>query len=192
MHDLISFLSQNDKLVTSWTAIAALFVSFISIVIAVVNMGMQRAHNRKSVLPIANLSFGDYETAIFVRLQNVGVGPMIVESLVVAKRDKNDESTGKAIIDFMPELPSGHNWSHFVHDIDGRAISAKDHITLILLRGDPNDDVFVAIRRDVRRALSNLSVTVEYKNVYSERMPSASRHLGWFGRHVDAQGGGKS
>ena len=126
MHDLISFLSQNDKLVTSWTAIAALFVSIISIVIAVVNMGIQRAHNRKSVLPIANLSFGDYESAIFVRLQNVGVGPMIVESLVVARRDKNDESTGKAIIDFMPELPSGHDWSHFVHDIAGRRANMTD------------------------------------------------------------------
>jgi transposase InsO family protein len=113
MHDLISVLSQNDKLVASWTAIAALFVSVISIFIAVVNMSMQRAHNRKSVLPIANISIGDYENAIFVRLRNVGVGPMIVESLVVARRDKNDESTGKAIIDFMPELPSGHDWSHF-------------------------------------------------------------------------------
>jgi hypothetical protein len=116
---------------------------------------------------------------------------MIVESLVVARTDKN-EPTGKALIDFMPELPSGHDWSTFVHDIAGRAISAEDYITLILLEGDPNDDVFVAMRRDVRRSLSNLSVTVEYKNVYSERMPSASRHLRWFGRHVDAQGDEKS
>ena len=53
MRDVIKFLSEHEKLVTAWTAIAALFVSAISIVIAVANLFMQRAHNRKSVLPIA-------------------------------------------------------------------------------------------------------------------------------------------
>jgi len=91
---------------------------------------------------------------------------MIVENLVVMRTGKNDERTKKAIIEFMPKLPGRYTWSAFVRDISGRAISAKDHITLVLLQGDPDDDAFVAIRRDVRRALSNLSVTVEYTNIY--------------------------
>ena len=73
MQEFISILSANDKLVTSWTAILAVFISLISIIITVVNVAMQRAHNRKSVLPIGSLSLGDYENQIFVRLRNDGV-----------------------------------------------------------------------------------------------------------------------
>src|SRR5689334_985706 len=112
MQDLISFLSTNEKLVTAWTAIAAVFVSTISIIVAVVNVAMQRNHNRKSVLPIANIVFGDYENDLFIRLRNDGIGPMVVESVVVTTEGNNERA--EAVIDLLPPLPNGHHWNTFV------------------------------------------------------------------------------
>ena len=85
MDDVILFLSEHDKLVTSWTAILAVFISLVSVFIALINFAMQRADNRKALLPIGNLSLGDYENHIFVRLRNDGVGPMIVDHIVVKR-----------------------------------------------------------------------------------------------------------
>jgi hypothetical protein len=186
MHDMISFLSTNDKLVTAWTAIAALFVSIISIVVAVVNMTMQRAHNRKGVLPIGHISVADYENQLSVRLRNDGVGPMVVKKATVMKGG-DSQQTKLAIIEFMPELPNGILWSIFVGDISGRAVSAEDKIILISLEGDQEDAGFIAARRMIREALSDLTIKVEYENIYGERMPPVSRRLDWFARHLKAE-----
>jgi hypothetical protein len=182
MHDIVSFLSANDKLVTAWTAIAALFVSIISIVVAVVNMTMQRAHNRKSVLPIGHISVADYENQLSVRIRNDGVGPMVVKKATVMKG--GSQQVKSAIIDFMP---SGILWSAFVGDISGRAISAEDKIILISLEGNQEDSGFIAARRMIREALSDLTIKVEYENIYGERMPPVSRNLDWFARHLKAE-----
>ena len=183
MHDVIEFLSSNDKLVTAWTAIAALIVSVISIVIAIVNMTMQRAHNRKSVLPIGHLSVEDYENRISVRLQNNGVGPMIIEKVTVTRVSDGGQAKS-AVIDFMPELPSGYLWSAFVGDIAGRAITAEGNITLVALEGEQREKRFITARTMTREALSGLTIKVEYKNIYGESMPPASRSLSWFGRSL--------
>jgi hypothetical protein len=184
MQEIISFLSANDKLVTAWTAIAALFVSSVSIFIAIANFVMQRRHNRKSVLPIGHVSVGDYENHIFVSLRNDGVGPMIIESVAVSSGNPGEE-TRSAIIDFMPE---GISWTTFVGDVSGRALSAEKSIVLISLEGDAQDDAFVTVRQMVRRALSNLSIKVEYGNIYGKKMTPASRSLSWFRRHLIDEG----
>jgi hypothetical protein len=71
---IIADLSQHRDLVTTWTAIAAIFMSLISIAVTLITMRMQRVHYRKSLLPIGNLSLGDYENKIFVLFRNDGVG----------------------------------------------------------------------------------------------------------------------
>lgn len=144
---------------------------------------MQRAHNRKSVLPIGHFSVGDYENQIFVHLRNDGVGPMIIEKLTVEKGG-NSEQAKSAIIEFMPELPGGYLWSNFVEDISGRALSAEKNIVLISLEGDQEEKGFIAAKQIVRKALSDLAVKVEYKNIYGEEMPPVSRSLRWFARHL--------
>jgi hypothetical protein len=183
MHDLFEFLSTHDKLVTAFTAIAALIISFLSILLTVLNTVTQIRHDRKSVLPIGHISVGDYENKLFVRLCNYGVGPMIVERMQITKA-KTEQRISDAIIDAMPELPNDYAWTIFVGDISGRAISARDSITLIQLDGDPSNDGFKKIRNRVRKALAPLSVKVEYKNIYNRKMPPARRNLDWFARNV--------
>jgi hypothetical protein len=180
MNEFTSFLLANDKLVTAWTAIAALFVSSLSIVLAVGNFVMQRRHNRKSVQPIGHISVGDYENQIFVRLRNDGVGPMVVKNVVVRNRENGE--TKESIIDFMPTLPGDYQWTTFIREMRGRAISANDYLTLILLEGGVQDRRFVSSRQIVRKLVSILSIEVTYENIYGELMEPASRNLDWFAR----------
>jgi hypothetical protein len=180
MNGISEFLTANDKLVTAWTAIAALLVSSLSIILAVVNTAIQRRHNRKSVQPIGHISVGDYEGQIFVRLRNNGIGPMIVKDLVVTNRN-NGETKG-SIIDFMPTLPDDCQWSTFVRDMKGRAISANDHVTLIMLEGEADDRRFGLVRKIVRESISPLSISAAYQDIYGKELGSARRDLNWFGR----------
>jgi hypothetical protein len=179
--EITKFLSDHHDAVTAWTSIFALFFSTVSIIVAVVNMRVQQRHNRKSVLPIGHISVGDYEDHIFVSVRNHGVGPMVVKKIFVAK--EGDAEQERALIHFMPELPGDCLWTHFVEDISGRAIPAEEYISLVSLEGDQDDRDFVEARQLVRKVLSELSVKVEYENIYGEKMPAASRNLNWFGRH---------
>jgi hypothetical protein len=103
---------------------------------------------------------------------------MIVEKAIVTR----GEEAKSAILDFLPDLPDGYLWTTFVADISGRAISAGDDIVLVSLEGDQNDLTFAAAREMTREALSSLTIKVDYKNIYGEKMPSVSRTLDWFGR----------
>ena len=181
MKQIIELLNSNSTLTTALTAIAALFVSFLSIVLTTVSLWMQRTHNRKSILPIGYIAVGDYEDDIFVRLRNDGNGPLIVENMTVFPTGKQDEYKS-SIIAFMPDLPGDHPWTTFVSNIKGTAISPEGHITLIELKGSPDEKDFEAAKEIVRRELCLLSVTVTYRNVYNDRMPLISRRLDWFQR----------
>lgn len=178
---MIESLVSNSALVTAGTAIAALFISFLSIVLTTLNLWMQRTHDRKSVLPIGHIVVGDYEEDIFVRLRNDGIGPLIIENVTVYRTDEQSDSKN-SIIDFMPELPGKYAWTTFVRDVKGRALSPKDQLTLIELKGEPTYEDFEASKGIVRRVLSGLSVMVNCRNIYNERMPTISRQLDWFGR----------
>ena len=182
MRAIIADLSQHRDLVTTWTAIAAIFMSLISIAVTLITMRMQRVHYRKSLLPIGNLSLGDYENKIFVLFRNDGVGPLIIDKVSIRKNGHQDE-IGSALIELMPELPEGVNWTTFVKDIRGRAFATNREIYLLLFEGKLSDPKFVDSRQKIRSALSNLCVKIEYHSVYGEHL-AAERRLDWFGRNV--------
>jgi hypothetical protein len=181
MNQIFEFLTSNTTLVTAWTAIAALFVSLLSIFLTSLNLWMQRTHNRKTVLPIGHITVGDYEDDIFVRLRNDGVGPLIVDELSVFKTDDKANSKN-AIIDFMPDLPGDLLWTTFVRDIKGRALLPQGHISLIEFKCQPPNKDFESMKEIVRRELSTLCVAVMCRNIYDDKMPLIVRRLDWFGR----------
>jgi hypothetical protein len=175
------WIAQNKDIITSWTATLAAIASTVSIVIAIISMKLQRTHYRKTLLPIGSLSLGDYENELFVRLRNDGAGPMIVDDVSVHRIGK-DEKVGSALIDFMP---AGLSWNTFVKDIRGRAFAPGKHIDLVAIDGDDQDSQFANARRQVREALSTLSVGVYYQSVYGDKKV-VKRSLDWFGRHLKA------
>ena len=181
MQQIFDFLLANEKIATALTAIAALFVSLLSMLLACMNLWMQRTHNRKSVLPVGHITVGDYEDEISVRLCNDGVGPLIVDKVSVFQNDEERDSK-TSIIEFMPALPGDYAWATFAREIKGRAISPAEEITLISLKGFPEQEDFEVSKVIVRRILSTMTVKIECKNIYDEKMPTVSRNLPWFGR----------
>jgi hypothetical protein len=187
MDDLFALLTAKHDLVAAVSAVAALIVSTISILLALFNMTTQRTHNRKSLMPIAHVRLGDYESRIFVQLHNDGIGPMLIDTIVVSKsRGRSKKQT--SFMGFVPALPPGILWTNFVTHLSGRALPAGKDITILLLEGDPSDQKFLAARQSVRQALSDLQIVVKYRDIYGRKMPPAKRKLDWFASNVDVGG----
>jgi hypothetical protein len=187
MQDFISFLTANHDLVAAVTAVAALLVSTVSIILAIFNMTTQRTHNRKSLMPIAHVRLGDYENRLFVELHNDGIGPMLIDNIAVSK-SRGWSKKQSSFAGLVPALPPGILWSTFVTDLSGRALSAGKDIVILLLEGDTSDQKFLAARQSVRQALADLRIVVRYRDIYGHKMPSAKRDLSWFASNVDVDG----
>lgn len=64
------------------------------------------------------LAVGDYENRIYVKIQNNGVGPLIVKGVVIEGAMEPE----KPLINAMPELPPKAIWTNFVEEISGRSV----------------------------------------------------------------------
>jgi len=135
---------------------------------------------RLSVRPIAVLHIADFENNVAVFLRNKGLGPMRILSL----RATNDNSIAHdRIIAHMPTLPDRIRWSDFYGNIDGSVLEPGTEFGLLVLEGSPGDSAYREYRDAVRRRLSELTVRVEYENLYRQRMEPEELRLSWFGRH---------
>lgn len=179
----VTYLDKRHDVVTAGTAVAALFVSLLSLLLTTFSMTTQRFHNRVSLMPIGFIMVGDYEDNIFVRLYNYGVGPMLITKLTVNRTNTSEEARS-TLIDYVSDLPNGLYWSNFVEHVDGRVVAKDGHITLIHLEGSSANKKFASARDTLRRELSSLTVTVAYKNIYGQKMKPANRSLDWFGRNI--------
>lgn len=155
---------------TTLAAVAAIF----AVLQTKISLERQRSHDYKSVLPIPQVIFGDYINQLYVKLENAGVGPIILLEVLV--RDIENKSTKRSIIDLMPPTLSHIVWSNFVGKIEGRAVPAQASLTLISFEGEADDF------DRVRAALGNLTITVNFTDVYGNTFPSYSRDFDWFNR----------
>lgn len=181
MEYLLQFLKDHKDEIGGVAAICAVLISFLSIVFTVRALRLQRQHNYKSLTPIMYISLGDYENDIFVKLENHGVGPLIIENLKV----KSGGQIKDTIIDFMPKLPAGMFWSTFSRHFENRSLPQNQTITLLHLEGeesDINNSIFVTACDEIRKSLSQISLEVKYKDIYDRAMPIYERKLDWFGR----------
>jgi hypothetical protein len=179
MDKLVNLIKSYPDQINALAAVCALFVSFLSILLTFLALRLQRRHNFKSLTPIASILIGDYEQEILVKLRNTGVGPLIVERFTTSDGNKEEDD----IISWMPALPEGIYWASFTENIDGWCIAPNKEAVIIKLSGNPSDRRFALFRNEVRRALSKLTVTVKYKDIYDRRMPIKQRDLKWFARH---------
>ena len=162
-------------------AFLALIVSIVSIYIGARALKIQRTHNIKSVKPIGNIVFSDYEDHLAVNIKNAGVGPLIIKSLKV--KNKNNEMKNN-VIDFMPQHPPDLPWTNFFANPEDFVIPAGEKLNLIKLTTEDISDTFAIFRNTVRESLMDLSIELEYKDIYDNIMPINKRTLEWFGRNL--------
>jgi hypothetical protein len=179
---LIEALATNPEIVSALTAVAAFAISCISIYLSYLTLQTQRHHNVKSVTPVCHIGFADYENEVAVYISNVGIGPLMIEDVIIF--DQNGKSSGHNLLDLMPVLPAPLLWCDFVTELEERVLSPKDRINLIRLEADPDNDDFRIARDKVRKTLSGLQITVRYRDIYQNSFPPKSRKGSFFGRNL--------
>ena len=162
------------------TAICALVVSVCATILAVWSARTQRRHMRLSVQPIAAIPIADFEDKVRVSLANRGLGPMRVTRFTAHSKDGVSEVS---LVKHMPQLEPGVSWRTFYGGINGYVIEARRSLELLVLEGDPENEPFRKSRDGVRKALSTLTVHVEYEDLYGNPMDPEEKRLSWFGRH---------
>jgi len=180
MSALIEMLRKDPSQVSAVVAVAALFVSFLSIVLTVVSLYLTRRHYFKSLTPIASIPIWDHENNLEVTIKNTGVGPLVISSFRATRGDQTEDD----LISLMPELPDGVLWTTFFDDLDGTCVRPGDQLIVLQLRGDNENPLFRDARDACRRALAQTNVVLSYKDIYGRRMPTVTKNLKWFGRRL--------
>jgi hypothetical protein len=166
-------------LASAAAAFLALLVSAISVGISVWAVKSQRKHNELSVRPLAEITVGDYEHSLRVKLRNHGTGPMIVTAVTVS----DGAHSKPTVLGWMPDLPSERPWTNFTDEVRDRTLAPGSELVLLELTEYDEEEGFAACRDLVRAALAPLTVNVEYTDIYNNVMPPRRKDLSWFGRH---------
>lgn len=169
----------NPENLNNIIASIAVGVSFLSTLLALWAVYLQREHNRVSVRPLPDLIFGDYENQIIVEIHNNGLGPMILVGVEILK---DNTVLADNLIDLMPSLPKGMRWDDFVKNLKNRVLAPGEEKTLIELSGNEKSKTFVNFRDKVRETLAPLTVKVYYKGIYDKKSRIFEQSLDWFGR----------
>jgi|GEM_PF-1968647 len=177
----MNLLAQNTNVIIALTAIGALVFSGYSIIRNEQNSKFQRQHNKLSVKPIGQISVGDWQDRLFVGIENVGSGPLIIRKLGIFSAG---ELQSKHLIELMPKLPPFLYWRNFVREgIEGRAILPGNILNLVELVIDEEFAQQAEFRNSVRRTLGQYEVRLEYEDIYGEKVREIRRSLNWFVRH---------
>jgi hypothetical protein len=185
--DLMQQLKADPNTANAFGAVAsaaaaflALAVSAISLVVSLWSLRVQRRHDVLSVRPLPEVTVADYEDSLRVKIRNNGSGPMIIQSLTVWTGTDSKQS----LVECMPKLPAGRPWNGFSHRLENRSLLPGADIVLLELTEYEGEQSFAQCRDLTRAALSALTISVKYSDVYDTVLPEYSKSLDWFGRHT--------
>lgn len=142
----------------------------------------------------------DFENRIYVGIENSGLGPLTIKGFRVYNSMKEFKDK---LIDYMPELPNNYAWSNFFGNPVGYVLKEGKIVTLIEIEARnlsiDNTDLagdeqflpegafilaFSSTRNQIRHALSDLTIEIEYEDIYENKMPIVKRKLDWFSRNL--------
>jgi hypothetical protein len=167
----------------------ALSVAVVSIVFTYIQVKIQRTHNKKTVKPIGRIRIGDYQNNIYVKVENNGVGPLIIKQILI--KSKSSQTT-KSLIDILPtDLAKRITWTNFTSHYEGRTIIPGQLLELIVWTINSSyegkSDVIEKDRNDLRKALKEISVSITYTDIYEKEdfvhELSSAEFSSWYGRH---------
>lgn len=178
-----------DFLKNNWEAIVAiiaLLTSVVSTIISFYTFKLQRTHNIKSVTPIVHVGQWDYENVLFVTLVNLGSGLAMVKKIHV--RNKTDDSK-KCIYDWLPKkLGDGMNYKEYWTAYKDFVIQPGQTIKLVEIPVDTTKTEQVEKREQIRAILRQLTVCIDYEDIYGNKMPKKEMELFHFSRTDNENG----
>ena len=154
------FIYNKDRAIS----LAAFIISIVAIIQTSGTLKLQRKHNYLSVKPIPIVSIQNYDNLIGVKLHNAGIGPLIISDFSVVDINKHIKNN---LIDFMPLLPDSIFWSDYRKNIDDATITPNSSYDLLLFIGNVNSAMFIKYRDSIKTILKDLSIELEYTDVYN-------------------------
>ena len=137
-------------------------------------------------MPILKLDQVDNENRLAVILANRGVGPAIISSVKVKKAENG--KFGSSIYEFMPSLPDT-NWVVYASNFSDEVIAQQHSITILDFVADSEKmkklhtpEELAGLLKTIRLALGDLTVEIQYTDVYESKSWSLSKPLTWFHR----------
>lgn len=142
---------------------------------------LETQREREFVRPFANLDSGDYEDNIYVKIQNVGLGPMVITKCECYSALEPTKKTAD-LVKLMPGL-GGYPWKTFTIGGPPNVIPRDGESILIQLTPKGEEKEFAPLRTQVRRALRDIVVEVHYEDMFGNAMKPAVAALSGFSRH---------
>lgn len=153
----------------------ALTISLLALLATFYQLHLQRVHNEKSLMPLAQIDLMDREKRLYVHIQNNGVGPLIVEKLTFLKDDKGYSSI-KDCLDLNPR-----SYQHIlITESAKKVIQAGSYLEIfstLFEEGETDMDIDQA-----RMQLASLRLRMEGLDIYNNKI-TIERELDWFVRH---------
>jgi hypothetical protein len=184
LNQLITHPNETNALAATSSALlafVAVIIAAISIIYTIRGLRLQRVHNRLSVVPVPFIALADYENLLRVKVRNDGIGPLIINSVTYERDGFANEY--EDLVSYMPSLPQGMSWSNFSSGYV-RSVRPGDEIFMLELEGQSENENFAKFRDECRRRLSNITLTIEYTDIYGTKAQVTKRNLNWFGRRL--------
>lgn len=155
----------------------AIAISLLALLATFYELYLQRIHNEKSLRPLPQIVLGDQSSEISVRLNNHGLGPMIVEAISFMKEEQR-YATITDCIDFEPR-----SYMHTaIYDNREKIVLPGQSLDIFATEfSGPKDQ---ALLDEVRKQLSRLALEVRGRDIYDKKF-ALGRDFSWFSRHQE-------
>lgn len=156
-------------------AVVSLVISVLTLLALFYQLHLQRVHNEKSLKPLGQIVLEDRQQTIAVHLRNNGLGPLIIDRLTFRKDGRHYE----AIDDCLDLAPKSYARAS-VDDSATRIVLPASSLLIFETRFDDHENE--AELNHVRNQLSPITLTVEFHDIYDNKM-SVERDFQWFARY---------
>lgn len=151
----------------TFIALAALVVSLSAVVVGIYEASLQRAHDRAEVWPHVEVGTFTTPTDATVYLENTGVGPAVINSIVVTVDGKPRRNWQEVVTALFGDAAP----SRFGHEtVRDHSLRAGDKVVLLDLSAASVTGFWDEIRR--------VGVTVCYASVFGEHWELSGPKLG--------------
>jgi len=177
-----SFLTTIFSNPSNLIAFCALFVSVLSIALTIITLWIQRKHDRLSVKPIAHIHVNNLRGELSIRVNNSGLGPMIIKSVETFRSDdKNKLNLGWPPIPLLKiEYINLSSKPQLTIDLEECPVYNGDSQNLLAHIFDIADSAQVADAKKIANAFHDLTIRINYTGVYDDEQYETSYRLAIF------------
>ena len=151
----------------SFIAIAALIVSLSAVTVGVYEAWLQRAHDRAEVWPHVEISTFITPRGASLYLENTGLGPAIIRSVVVS-------------VDGKPQ----HDWNEVLRTLEGREPAPFNNTTVTdhAIRAGDKAELIGLAQKDIPpgfwKWIARVTMKVCYQSAFEDHWMLSDDHLG--------------